>query len=153
NRTYYFGTISSDKVKHVTFVPVLENSPKTPLIENTEGGYQRPGTVARMSKFKNFLKDNPNSLVPPVLLSGRGNWVFTPGENGGVLGTLAIKGSAAILDGQHRIGGFVLLYENDKDVRDIDFLLLEKLELEDEIREFVVVNNTQVGVPKSLNLF
>jgi DNA sulfur modification protein DndB len=153
SRTYYFGTISSDKVKHVTFVPVLEKSPKTPLIEDAEGGYQRPGTLARMNKFKNFLKDNPDSLVPPVLLSGRGNWVFAPGDKGSPLGTLSIKGGAAILDGQHRLGGYVLLYESDQDVRDIDFLLLEKLELDDEIREFVIVNNTQVGVPKSLNLF
>ena len=153
NRTYYFGSISSDKVKNVTFVPVLENSPKTPLVENTQDGYQRPGTLARMNKFRNFLKDNPNSLVPPVLLSGRGNWVFEPGASGSSLGALILKGSAAILDGQHRLGGFVLLYENDKDVRDIDFLLLENLELDDEVREFVVVNNTQVGVPKSLNYF
>ena len=153
NRTYYFGTIASDKVKHVTFVPVLENSPKTPLTENTVEGYQRPGTQARMRKFKNFLKDNPNSLVPPVLLSGRGKWIFIPGENASPLGTLTLKGSAAILDGQHRLGGYVLLYENDQDVRDIDFLLLENLELADEVREFVVVNNTQVGVPKSLNYF
>ncbi len=153
DRTYYFGTIASDKVKHVTFVPVLENSPKTPLTENTDEGYQRPGTLARMNKFKNFLKDNPNSLVPPVLLSGRGNWVFTPGENGSPLGTLTLKGSAAILDGQHRLGGYVLLYESEQAVRDIDFLLLENLNLADEVREFVVVNNTQVGVPKSLNYF
>jgi DNA sulfur modification protein DndB len=153
NRTYYFGTIGSDKVKHVTFVPVLENSPKTPLIEDTKDGYQRPGTIARMNKFKNFLKDNPNSLVPPVLLSGRGNWVFTPGDDGGPLGSLDLKGSAAILDGQHRLGGYVLLNENDNDVRDIDFLLLENLELVEEVREFVIVNNTQVGVPKSLNYF
>jgi len=153
SRTYYFGTISSDKVKHVTFVPVLESSPKTPLIEVTEGGYQRPGTMARMTKFKDFLKQNPGSLVPPVLLSGRGKWVFTPGENESPLGNLSIHASAAILDGQHRLGGYVLLYEADKDVRDIDFLLLENLELADEVREFVIVNNTQVGVPKSLNLF
>src|ERR1700674_2536002 len=153
DRTYYFGTIPSDKVKNVTFVPVLESSPKTPLIENTNDGYQRPGTLARMNKFKNFLKDNPNSLVPPVLLSGRGKWVFTPGDNGGPLGSLALKGSAAILDGQHRLGGFVALYENDNDVRDIDFLLLENLELAEEVKEFVIVNNTQVGVPKSLNYF
>jgi len=153
DHTYYFGTIASDKIKHVTFVPVLEKSPKTPLTENTKEGYQRPGTLARMNRFKSFLKDNPNSLIPPVLLSGRGNWVFAPDENGSPLGTLKLRGSAAILDGQHRLGGYVLLYEGDQDVRDIDFLLLENLELDDEKREFVIVNNTQVGVPKSLNFY
>ena len=37
NQKYLFGTIRSDKVKNVTFVPVDTPSPRvTPLNENTE---------------------------------------------------------------------------------------------------------------------
>jgi len=153
DKNYFYGQISSDKVKNVTFVPVLENSPKTPLVEEVEDGYQRPGTLTRMNKFKDFLEDNPGSLVPPVLLSGRGNWVYTPSSDNEYIGSISIEGSAAILDGQHRLGGFVQLFEKKDETRSIDFLLLENLTLEEEIKEFVVVNNTQVGVPKSLNEF
>lgn len=153
DRVYYFGSITSDKVKGVTFVPVLEQSPKTPLVEVTEGGYQRPGSMPRMNKFKNFLKANPESLVPPVLLSGRGQWQFVPQADGSQIGTMEILGAAAILDGQHRLGGYVALFETEGDVRSIDFLLLDNLSLSEEVREFVIVNNTQVGVPKSLNFF
>lgn len=152
-RIYYFGTIPSDKVKAVTFVPVIELSPKTPLQEDVKQGYQRPGSLPRMNRFRDFLRGHKQSVVPPVLLSGRGKWIFSPKMDGSPLGALTIEDRAAILDGQHRIGGFVALYEADGDVRNVDFLLLEDLSLDDEIREFVTVNNTQVGVPKSLNLF
>ncbi len=153
DRVYFFGTIDSDKVKGVTFVPVIEKSPKTPLHEIVEDGYQRPGSQVRMNRFRDFLKKNPESLVPPVILSGRGLWTYKPHSDGSPLGTLTIEGPAAILDGQHRLGGYVALFlESPTDVRGVDFLLLDNLDREQEIKEFVIVNNTQIGVPKSLGI-
>jgi DNA sulfur modification protein DndB len=152
-RVYYFGSIPSDKIKAVTVVPVVEASPKTPLTESTELGYQRPGAYLRMNKFRSFLKENEDSYVPPILLSGRGKWIFKRDQDDSEVGELEIVGSAAIIDGQHRVGGYVLLFENDDIVRSIDFVLLEDLDLEQEVREFVTVNNNQVGVPKSLHAF
>ena len=154
SKVYYFGSITSDKVKGVTFVPVIEKSPKTELHEILDEGYQRPGSQTRMNRFRDFLKKHPESVVPPVLLSGRGRWTFEPDADNTPLGTLVVRGSAAILDGQHRLGGYValLLESEEKDVRDVDFLLLDDLSREEEIKEFVIVNNTQVGVPKSLGI-
>ncbi len=153
NRTYFFGSVDSDKVKNITFVPVIENSPKTALVEDVTGGYQRPGSMPRMNKFKQFLKSHPDSLVPPVILSGRGKWKFIASKDNADIGDLKVEASAAILDGQHRLGGFVALYDSEKEVRNIDFLLIDNLSRNEEIAEFVIVNNTQVGVPKSLNMF
>ena len=108
-----------------------------------------------MVAFAKFLDEKPNSIVPPVLLSGRGNWKFQPGEQDQDSGRLIIQGQAAIVDGQHRVGGFVLLYESEEHeseekVRDISFILLPDLTAEDEMQEFLTVNNTQKGVPRSL---
>lgn len=154
NQKYLFGTIPSDKVKNVTFVPVNESSlRKTPLNEHTEEGYQRPGSLSRMRAFARFLKDHPNSIIPPILLSGRGNWHFKPNGEGQEVGKLIIQEKAAILDGQHRLGGFVHLYESEDDVREISFILLPDLDPEEEKKEFLVVNNTQKGVPKSLTIY
>jgi hypothetical protein len=126
NRIYYFGSLKSSIAREVTFVPVLETSPKTRLIELTDGGgYQRPGSQPRMSKFKDFLKTHPYSLVPPVILSGRGKWLFEPSEVTPNLGNLVITDPAAIIDGQHRLGGYVALFESEGVEKDIDFLLLE----------------------------
>lgn len=153
NQRYLFGTIKSDRVKSVTFVPVIENSRRTPLNEIVEGGYQRPGSLSRMKAFAKFLRENPDSVVPPVLISGRGNWQFNPGENEQDSGHIIIQDKAAIIDGQHRVGGFVFLYESEDNVRDISFILLPNLTTEDETREFVVVNNSQKGVPKPLTAY
>lgn len=152
-RTYYFGSIPSSMIKESTFVPVLENSPKTALMEITDDGYQRPGSMPRMNKFKQFLKDNPNSLVPPVILSGRGRWKFESSSFNKDIGTLTIEGPAAIIDGQHRMGGYVALYDSEGKAVDADFLLIENLSRDEEIREFIMINDSQVGVPKSLGTF
>ena len=148
---YLFGTITSDKIKNVIFVPVIDPSiRRTPLNEIEEDGYQRPGSLSRMRAFAKFLKENPNSIVPPVLLSGRGNWKFQHGEHEQDSGQLIIQGQAAVVDGQHRLGGFVFLYESENDVRDISFILLPDLTEENEKQEFLTVNNSQKGVPRAL---
>lgn len=152
-RIYYFGSIRSSYARNVTFVPVVELSPKTKLVELLEDGYQRPGSMPRMNKFRDFLKSHPQSLVPPVILSGRGGWVFEPGQDDEEIGRLVVNKPAAIIDGQHRLGGYVALYEADGIEKDVDFLLIDNLDLNAEKAEFVIVNDTQQGVPKSLSLF
>jgi DNA sulfur modification protein DndB len=152
NRQYCFGVISSDRIKDLTFVPVIEESEKTYLCENTDGGYQRPGSPSRMRAFMSFLRDNKNSVVPPILLSDRGAWSWAGGQ-GDVVGELAITGRAAIVDGQHRVGGYVALFERDNDARDVPFILITGLSVGEEKEEFVIVNNTQKGVPRPLTEF
>lgn len=147
--TYYFGTITSDKAKIATFVPVIEPS-ETYLDQDTTDGYQRPGTKSRMNKFKRYLQANPDRLIPPVILSARGSWEFS---GDGPVGTLTLNGKAAIIDGQHRMGGIVAQYEEDEEPKLIDFICFANLSLEDEIHEFITINGEQKGVPKALNTF
>lgn len=153
NKKYLFGTMTSDKIKNVTFVPVIETSKKSFLNEEEVDGYQRPGSSSRMRAFAKFLKDYPDSVVPPVLLSDRGAWEFRPETDGHGTGTLKLRGRAAVIDGQHRLGGFQALYEQEQSVRDVSFILLPGLTVEEERREFVVVNNSQKGVPKPLTAY
>ena len=151
-RVYYFGTVGSDKIKSITFVPVTETSRrKTPLVESTDEGYQRPGSLSRMRAFAKYLREHPNNVVPPVVLSSRDAWVFS-GSNGG-LGRLEINGPAAVVDGQHRLGGYVTLFEDDEDVREVSFIVLPGLTVDEELGEFLDVNTTQKGVPKPLTAY
>lgn len=152
SREYYFGTIKSDKVRNITFVPVVEHSKKTYLNERTHDGYQRPGSQSRMRAFMRFLKDNPDSFVPPVLLSARGGWAFKA-EAGGEVGSITVNEAAAIIDGQHRLGGYVALFDEHEEVRDVPFVVLVGLDLKQETSEFIIVNNSQKGVPKSLTAY
>ena len=105
-RIYYFGSIPSNQLKSVTFVPVDEKNPKqeSPLNE-IEGGYQRYGNVTRMRQFKKHLQDNPLSIVPPIVLSSRNKWTFEASNENEMVGSLIATEPAAIIDGQHRAGG------------------------------------------------
>ena len=140
DQIYYFGTTDSKNIKGITFVPVIEPSKKTYVQENTEDGYQRPGSRLRMLLFMNYLLEKPNSIVPPVLLSGRGGWEYEPSKSDKHYG-------------QHRIGGFIALFEDKEISRDIDFILLEGLTKEEEVEEFITVNNSAKGVPKPLTAY
>ena len=152
-REYYFGTIGSDKITSLIYVPVIEESTRTFMRENVTGGYQRPGSLSRMRAFKKFLTESPNSVIPPVLISSRGHWDFSPLPENAEVGSLTINDMAAVIDGQHRLGGFVALFEEEEEVRPVSFILLPKLSLDDEIKEFIVVNNSQKGVPRPLTEF
>ena len=43
----------------------------TYLEQKTKNGYQRPGKKFRMNKYKRYLDEFPNRLIPPVILSAR----------------------------------------------------------------------------------
>jgi len=148
DKVYYIGSLSSKMAKNVTFVPVVEDS-DTYLNQILENGYQRPGKKSRMNQFKKYLKDYSNRLIPPVILSARGTWIFeSHGED--AVGKIKINGKAAIVDGQHRVGGIVSHYADTNDPIQFDFICFENLSLSEEINEFKTINGKQVGVPKAL---
>ena len=151
-RHYYLGTVGSDLIRDLTFVPVVEASKKAGfLVERPEAGYQRSGSATRMRLFAKFLRENPMSVVPPVVLSGRGKWKFET-QDATDFGKLIIEDAAAIIDGQHRVGGYVSLFDEGRKTS-VDFVLLPDLQPEEEVNEFLSINNTQKGVPAALNAF
>lgn len=155
-KRYYFGQMPADLAQNLTFVPVDEAANTEWVLERLENGYQRPGAKSRMRLFAQFLSENPKSVVPPVLLSGRGKWKFVDPDGDG-FGRLEVHEAAAVIDGQHRLGGYIALAKGLKggqpDVRMVDFILLEALTLDEEKQEFLTVNNTQKGVPKALTTY
>ena len=153
DQVYYCGWVPSDKIKGITFVPVIEPSKKTYVQENTDKGYQRPGSQFRMRAFMKYLQANPNSVVPPVLLSGRDGWHFEVSQADNHIGKLVIEAPAAIIDGQHRVGGYICHFETTSEPRPVDFILLADLDYDQEMNEFLTVNNTQKGVPKPLTAY
>src|SRR5690242_15194071 len=119
DQVYYNGSVPSDKIKGITFVPVIEPSKKTYVQENTDKGYQRPGSQFRTRAFMKYLQENPNSVVPPVLLSGRDGWRFEVSQADNQIGKLVINAPAAIIDGQHRVGGYICHFETTSEPRPV----------------------------------
>lgn len=157
--TYYLGTLTPAEIKQLTFVPVVTQSshvePANYLNERAENGYQRAGDEKRMDEIKRFVMRRPACVIPPVLLSARGRWTFMPSKGDTNFGILQADELAAIVDGQHRLGGLWLLARDEKiqaqlKQRPIPFMVLHDLDVDSEKQEFVDINDNQKGVKKSL---
>jgi DGQHR domain-containing protein len=159
--TYYLGTLTPKMIKQLTFVPVVtasaqEGDPAILLNERPEKGYQRAGEAKRMEAICKFVKSRPNCLIPPVVLASRGKWRFAPvSKQYDHLGMIQAEDLAAIIDGQHRLGGLLRLLGDPEATeqlksRPIPFMAVDELPEENEKQEFVVINDNQKGVKKSL---
>lgn len=153
-RTYYIGYLYAKDIYDCVFVPVLKKTklPKKKnsvlALEEIDKGYQRTATVSRQRKIAEFLSENPDSIVPPVLLSDRGLWKF---NGNGQVGELEISDKAAVVDGQHRLGGMRFLNDLDDNSNNdlmIPFVCVANLEKKEEEMQFLTINNEQKGLQK-----
>jgi len=151
---YYLGAITPPQINELTFVPCVRLINDQILNVRTEDGYQREGEVKRMHAIKTFYANNLNSLIPPVLLSTRGSWKFTPKSAGSNFGSIEADDCAAIIDGQHRLGGLSLLSQDDAVAeeahsRSIPFMAVEFDSVTTESEEFETINGEQKGIKAS----
>ena len=54
------------------------------------------------------------------------------------------------MDGQHRLGGYVTKFETDEISMPINFIAIDDLTIESEMREFAIINSSQSRVSPSL---
>jgi DNA sulfur modification protein DndB len=150
---YYFGTLDASALRSLTYVPLNEENPKPcPYLNEQQDGYQRWGSATRMRAFKNYLASHPSQFIPPLLLSAK-DWTFVPDTAGGKFGALHANGLAAIVDGQHRAGGFIAHFEEDEIDRSVDFICYVGLDRSAEEQLFLDINTTQRGVDKGLSAY
>ena len=148
-REYFLGQVLSSQARALTIVPVIQDEAvkvkrsKTYLNE-TNNGYQRPGSPRRMEAFGSYLIENDHIFIPAVVLSGRNKWVYSTSDQ-----SLTISEPAAIIDGQHRVGGYISAFENDGRDRLIDFVVLN-ISPEEEQKLFLDINSNAKSVATGL---
>jgi DNA sulfur modification protein DndB len=152
--TYYLGTITPTQIMELTFVPCVVNVNDDVLAIRTQHGYQREGDKKRMTQIKDFYSTNTSSLIPPVLLSTRGAWKFFPKTANSALGSIEATDQAAIIDGQHRLGGLSMIAHDSESSdnalhRNIPFMAVEFGDVKIESEEFEVINGKQKGIKPS----
>ena len=151
--TYYLGTLKPLQIMELTFVPSVVKVNEDVLNVRTAEGYQREGSKKRMSEICKFYSENLTSLIPPVLLSTRGKWKFTPGSKSSQYGSIEAEDSASVIDGQHRLGGLSMIAQlspkNQAIDRSIPFLAVEYDSVSRESDEFEVINGRQKGIKTS----
>ncbi len=152
--TYYLGTITPAQIMELTFIPCVVLVNDDVLSVRTQGGYQREGDKKRMTQIKEFYSSHFSSLIPPVLLSTRGKWNFTPKTASSTFGTIEATDQAAVIDGQHRLGGLSMIAvdsesSNEALQRNIPFMAVDFANLDAESEEFEVINGKQKGIKPS----
>jgi DGQHR domain-containing protein len=148
-RDYFLGQMHSSQAGEITFVPVVKDEAEKvkrskAYLNETNDGYQRPGSPRRMEAFGRYLMENEQLYIPAVVLSGRNKWVFSETDN-----ALTVDSPAAIIDGQHRVGGYISAYLNDQVDRLIEFVVLN-ISVEEEQQLFLDINSNAKSVATGL---
>jgi DGQHR domain-containing protein len=146
---YFVGQLSSSVAFEATFVPVIgeeANRIRRPRIylQETNDGYQRAGSYRRMESFARYMAENELRFTPAVVLSGRNHWKFDEESQ-----SITVTGPAAIIDGQHRLGGFIAAYQNDGFDRLVDFVVMNVSNAEEE-QLFLDINSNAKSVPTGI---
>ena len=146
---YFIGQLPSSVAYVATFVPVIKeeaNRIHRPRIylQETNDGYQRAGSYRRMESFARYMAENELRFTPAVVLSGRNQWKFDEASK-----TMTVTAPAAIIDGQHRLGGYIAAYQNDGFDRLVDFVVMNVSNAEEE-QLFLDINSNAKSVPTGI---
>ena len=141
----YVGSLSSTDILQIHEVDVRNGRPD---------GYQRVRDDARCRKVAEFVRNTVPRILPVnMILNLRGSGKFTPLDGYDSIGVLEVpakKGSAWLIDGHHRLGGFDLL---EKDLQmEIPVVIFADLDRRLEMFHFKVINEEQKKVNLSLAL-
>ncbi len=134
----YKGSFPSKIAAQVTQVHVFERSVANHVheIREVDGqeGYQRPALKSRQKKFAEYLSRHGEATAfsPPIVLNARGCWTFEPSGESEHFGALHVTGPANVIDGQHRLGGFIAHFEEIGESRSVDFIAYEQLDADQE---------------------
>lgn len=153
--THYFGSVSSDVVEGITQVLVFEPSKGNYLTEITSlenhEGYQRSASTSRQRSFAKHVTDEADAVVPPVILNCRGQWKFIPYDSSHPnFGRLEISDRANIIDGQHRLGGYIKAFKGGT-VCPVEFVAFDNFDLTKEKYVFDTINTNAKNVPPALS--
>lgn len=145
-RVVYQGIVSSQAALNFSYSK-LYNDP-------SGKGYQRPINKKRCSDFAEYLSQGEDSLYTPILLNAAGNWEFHAYDRQrGNYGRLICRKKAALMDGQHRLGGIKEYVEETDSTLGVPFLAFHFLDEDEEIKLFDVINTKAKGIGTSLSRY
>lgn len=145
-RVIYQGVVSSQAALNFSYSK-LYNDP-------SGKGYQRPINKKRCSDFADYLSQGEDSLYTPILLNAAGNWEFHAYDRQRAnYGRLICRKKAALMDGQHRLGGIKEYVEETDSTLGVPFLAFHFLDEDEEIKLFDVINTKAKGIGTSLSRY
>lgn len=140
----FVGVMTSSDIIRIADVDVRDE-------KSNPTGYQRHRDETRCRRIAEFINEPTSALPGSILLNLRGSATFVPNADADAHGVLLIpmrKGTAWIVDGQHRIGGF----EYTERQFALPVVFFENLSHRQEMLNFAIINDTQKGINTSLTL-
>jgi len=139
----FVGAMKSSDVIQIADVDVRDE-------HTNPNGYQRHRDEARCRRIAEFINKPTSALPGSILLNLRDSATFVsnPESSSGVLLIPKKKGTAWIVDGQHRMGGF----EYTKREFILPVVFFRNLPRRQEMINFSIINDTQKGINTSLTL-
>jgi len=146
---YYLAQVPASLLADVTFVPVVADEAnlgkqRRKYLHESDNGYQRPGMARRMEAFGTYLAERDAAYIPAIVLSSRGKWIYDKETR-----SITVEAPAAIIDGQHRTGGYISAYQKDEIDRLADVVVLN-ISIEEEEELFIDINSNAKSVPTGL---
>jgi DGQHR domain-containing protein len=142
----YVGTLSSKDILAIHAVDVRD--------EAHPDGYQRIRDPARCRKVAEFVRNTVPRILPAnIIINLRGKGSFTPLDGYDCIGVLEMpteEGTAWVVDGQHRLGGFDELEAELQ--MELPVVVFKDLGRRLEMFHFKVINEEQKKVNLSLAL-
>lgn len=140
NHKFYTLTIPSDVLAACCFVTTREEDPKE--------GFQRVLDKKRAEEIAKYIDSGLGTIPSSIVLSAQTEAEFTIIGKGKTAEFNIDQKSFLILDGQHRVYGFMLA---NSEMR-VPVVIYNGLSRRDEGRLFIDINSKQKGVPNELLL-
>ena len=114
--------------------------------ENSFKGFQRLLSASRAKNIAKYLDASKDVIPSAIILSAGENAHFSFNKEHGKIQFDESERSMLVIDGQHRIYGFM----EAKNIYQIPVIIFSKLNLESEVKLFIDINTTQKSVPTAL---
>lgn len=141
---FYFTTIPVSALFESCFVVSRE--------EDAKEGFQRKLNKTRAEDIARYLSSGKGSIPTNIVLSAQEDSETTYNSRSKLIAYPGKKGSFLVLDGQHRLWGYQLCFENYKIDHRVPVAIYTGLDRVEEAKLFIDINTTQVGVPSALLL-
>lgn len=120
--------------------------------EDAKQGFQRRLNKTRAEDISRYLSSGKGSIPTNIVLSAQEDAEVSYNSRSKLLAYPGKKGSFLVLDGQHRLWGYQLCYENFNIDHRVPVAIYTGLSRISEAKLFIDINTSQVGVPSALLL-
>lgn len=128
------GVVNSHLLSQISFAPVGEYRGSTLLAQRSKDGYQDHPDLLATRRLAETLADDHLLGMIPVVLNGRGRWLWSPSPTDELEGLVLTYDAAAVIDGRVRIGAMGLAAADRDVVFEVPFVLFPNLDLSAEQR-------------------